>query len=93
MKYKRRKRQPREFYETKKFWVGRPFTGTDSQNQRTFGEVLRFFADNPRPASLHELEHAARFHVTDNKTQDEPWQFIAYLYDCWWLIDPDDGQG
>ena len=85
--WKRRKRQLREFYASKQFWIGRPYTGTDPENIRTYGEVLRFFASHPRPASLAELEEAAKNHVTDNQTQPEPWHFIAYLYDCWWLID------
>ena len=88
-KWKRRKRQPRDFYESKRFWIGRPFTGTDPQNARTYGDVLRFFADNPKPATLEQLVYAARYHVTDNEPQPEPWQFIAYLYDCWWLVDAD----
>ena len=89
MKWKRRKRQPRSYYESKRYWIGRPFTGTDPDNIRTYAEILRFFAENPRPATLKDLEYAVRDHQTDNQTQPEPWQFIAYLYDCWWLVDAD----
>lgn len=88
-KWKRRKRQERGFYESRRFWIGRPFTGTDPENIRTYCEILRYFSENPRPATLGELAHAAREHVTDNASQPHPWQFVAYLYDCWWLVDAD----
>jgi hypothetical protein len=86
--WKRRKRGPKEDYQSRKYWIGRPYTGTDPENIRSFGLVLKFFSENPRPASFSELVDAVRSHSTDNQTQPEPWQFIAYLYDCWWLIEP-----